>query len=461
MLVNDEYYFAYFDKQKNTLERVRRNNIYSKSRCAANLRGVGPVYEGYVVSIFDARILVSSDKKIQNNITATLEKKAGHTLNLRNLKKNEQYILINDRPEKAGDNGEALFNYIMENESEEIKKNTFFVINKNCDDFRRMKYKSNIIDFQSQEHLDKFLNAKIIYSSHNAVRFIYPFDVSKYYCYADLLKYKFVWLQHGVTKDDISNEANKLNTLDDAVITSSKWEYEEFMRDEYLYDKEDVILSGFARFDNLLDRKEKKIIVAPTWRTELVGRILNTGHNAPKEGFELSDFYKNFAQFLKDPRLHDLLESNGYCLKFVLHSGFTCYEHLFKSIIEGINDTNIEFVNMNVFSYHDAFCTSSLFITDYSSTAFDFAYLKKPVIYFQFDEDTFFEKHYHKSDWEYRENGFGPVVKTVDELLDEIEKCLNKKCELDKVYLDRINEAFAYFDQNNCKRIMDATRKWL
>ena len=66
---------------------MKRNNIFFKSRCAANLRGVGPAYEGYVVSIFDARILISNNRNLLNNMTIALEKKAGHKLDDRKLKK--------------------------------------------------------------------------------------------------------------------------------------------------------------------------------------------------------------------------------------------------------------------------------------------------------------------------------------------------------------------------------------
>jgi CDP-glycerol glycerophosphotransferase (TagB/SpsB family) len=41
--------------------------------------------------------------------------------------------------------------------------------------------------------------------------------------------------------------------------------------------------------------------------------------------------------------------------------------------------------------FHDIPCESALMITDYSSVNFDFAYLKKPVIYYQYGDDYHFE----------------------------------------------------------------------
>lgn len=455
-LENEQYQFCYYDLKNGKIVRISRNVISGKCRAAANLEKVGPIYKGFSFCIANGKITVTDNREIISARNVVINQSARRELVARTFDGLKKYILISDRPDKAGDNGEALFNYIMKNESEEIKRNTFFVIKKSCADYVRMKYKTHIIEFRSTEHIDKFINAKIIYSSHNAVNFYYPFDAEEYKYYADLLQYKFVWLQHGITKDNISKAANKLNTLDNAVVTATRWETNEFSRPNYLYDKDDILSVGFARFDELVDCPQKIITVAPTWRLNLVGHILPNGHNEPKEFFEESDFYKNYMSFLTSDKLIDFLRINGYQLQFVLHAGFTCYEHMF----EAINNDVIKLRHMNDFSYKQAFSESSLFITDFSSTAFDFAYLGKPIIYFQFDEEDFFEKHYKKSSWRYKEDGFGPVITDVDELIDEIVKSVKSECKMDQTYLDRVNSSFIYRDHNNCKRIMDATRKW-
>lgn len=454
-LENEHYQFCYHDLKSGKNAKIRRNIISGRCR-STNIEGVGPTYKGFIFCIKDGKITVTDNREIISAKNEVIKKIAGRELVARTFDGLKKYVLISDRPEKAGDNGEALFNYIMENESDEIKRNTFFVIKKSCDDYARMKHKSHIIDFRSTEHMDKFINAKIIYSSHNAAIFYYPFDVGEYKYYADLLKYKFVWLQHGVTENDISKAANKLNTLDDFVITTTLWETNEFLGKQYLYGRDEILCTGFARFDELENFPKKIITVAPTWRRNFVERILPNGHNEPKNFFEESDFYINYMNLLTSPRLIYFLKCAGYQLHFILHSGFTCYEPLF----EEINNDVIKLRHIDEFSYKQAFSESSLFITDFSSTAFDFAYLGKPVIYFQFDEDTFFEKHYEKSSWGYREDGFGPVITKVNELISEIEKSINTGCKMNPIYLDRVNKCFMYRDRNNCKRIMDATRKW-
>ena len=59
-------------------------------------------------------------------------------------------------------------------------------------------------------------------------------------------------------------------------------------------------------------------------------------------------------------------------------------------------------------------------ITDYSSVFFDFAYMKKPLAYWQFDSERFFAEQYGKGYFKFDE-GFGPLCIQKDEVIDFIE----------------------------------------
>ena len=56
-------------------------------------------------------------------------------------------------------------------------------------------------------------------------------------------------------------------------------------------------------------------------------------------------------------------------------------------------------------------------MTDYSSVAFNVAYVDAPVVYFQFDRDAVLAgQHIGRAGYfDYERDGFGPVVTTVDE----------------------------------------------
>ena len=90
-------------------------------------------------------------------------------------------------------------------------------------------------------------------------------------------------------------------------------------------------------------------------------------------------FYNNI---INDKRLLDVLKKKGYKAKFCIHPSFE------KQVIDFKPNKYIT-VSKNLPDYQKEFKQNALLITDYSSVAFDFAYLKKPVIYTQFDRSTF------------------------------------------------------------------------
>ena len=101
-----------------------------------------------------------------------------------------------------------------------------------------------------------------------------------------------------------------------------------------------------------------------------------------------------------------------------------------------------------------------MMVTDYSSVAFDFAYLKKPIIYAQFDGESFFKNHsYGEGYFSYKEDGFGPITKTVEQTVDEMIYYMKTDCQMKEEYRERINRFFAYTDRNNCRRVYDELLK--
>ena len=107
--------------------------------------------------------------------------------------------------------------------------------------------------------------------------------------------------------------------------------------------------------------------------------------------------------------------------------------------------------------YQEIFNSSSLMISDYSSVAIDFAFLKKPVIYYQFDKEGFFKQHtYTKGYYDYDKDGFGPVIIDHEKCIDAIIEYMEQDCKMEKQYLERVDKFFKYNDNNNCKRTHEA-----
>ena len=96
---------------------------------------------------------------------------------------------------------------------------------------------------------------------------------------------------------------------------------------------------------------------------------------------------------------------------------------------------------------------AGMLITDYSSICFDFAYMKKPLLYYQFDYDKFRKGQYQEGYFSYKEDGFGRVCVNSADLVDEFCRGVELDMEMQEEYLNRVNGFFKFFDNNNCHRV--------
>ena len=92
-------------------------------------------------------------------------------------------------------------------------------------------------------------------------------------------------------------------------------------------------------------------------------------------------------------------------------------------------------------------------ITDYSSIAFDFAYLKKPLIYYQ--TKKFDEFHYDLGYFDYDTMGFGEVISNEEDLVDKVIYYMKNGAVLEDEYKRRSDNFFKFRDKNNSKRVYD------
>lgn len=108
-------------------------------------------------------------------------------------------------------------------------------------------------------------------------------------------------------------------------------------------------------------------------------------------------------------------------------------------------------------SYREIYAKSNLVLTDYSSAVFDFAYLRKPIIYAQFDKDEFFSgaHTFSKGYFDYERDGFGEVAYDIDGTISMIEKYVKNGCVLSDNYRNRIDSFFAFNDKKNCQRVLE------
>lgn len=353
--------------------------------------------------------------------------------------RNKRIWFYMDFPTIADDNGMHLFKYSIKQNEKNIKK--YFVIDKNTPYYEKMKKIGPVIAYHSMKHRILGLFAEKIITSHPDNNYIYAFW-GHYPNFAGLLKSSTIFLQHGITLNNISNWLNKYDKNLDFLLTASKKEHESLFKYYYNYDEDIIHLLGFPRFDNLKDEKTKTILLMPSWRRYLTKENKYTISN--------SSYFKTYNSLINNKKLLKKIKEKGYEIIFRPHP------HVYQ-FIDLFDDNELIKIDYERGSYQDLFKKGALLITDYSSVAFDFAYLKKPVLYYQYGEDYHF--NLDESYFDYETMGFGEVCESEDELIDLIEDYIDNDCKMKEKHIQNVEDYFTFTDQNNCKRVHEAILK--
>ena len=363
--------------------------------------------------------------------------------------KKKQLWIVSDRIMKADDNGEALFRYLRSNPPENTR--VVYAISRNSPDYKKMKKVGPCVDSMSFHHKLLHLLCDVNISAQADGVTVNPFNG---YCDAlrDLLDHQhFVFLQHGIIKDDLSGWLNKYNKDMSGFVTSAEKEWESIVKGRYYYTENTIWLTGLPRYDRLYHKEKRVITLMPTWRRYLMGTVdSKSGKWIMEDSFKESDYFVFYNKLINSPRLLSYLEKRRYRLQFFPHPNLQPVLEWFQ------HDPRVVFLHADT-PYRDVYAESRLVITDYSSAVFDFAYLRKPVIYCQFDKDTFFAGNhvYEKGYFDYEKDGFGEVTYDLETLIDKIIQYVENEFKLKDVYRERIDSFFSFNDQNNCHRVTE------
>lgn len=209
-----------------------------------------------------------------------------------------------------------------------------------------------------------------------------------------------------------------------------------------------IIEEGYPRNDRLIKSdpeermqlrrqlgvEDKKVILyAPTWRdnqhTSGQGYTYRTEVDFDKLRAGLGDEYVILF------RAHYLI-ANSF--------DFKKYEGFVRDV-SSYNDIN------------DLYIAADLLITDYSSVFFDYADLKKPMIFYMYDYDEY--KNDIRDFYLDLSELPGPVTRTEDELIGEISR-LNEYWPRFAACYERFNAKFNCLDDGQCsKRVIDTVMR--
>ncbi len=345
--------------------------------------------------------------------------------------------LVCERGTDARDNGYHMFRYLRK-EHPEIS--AWYVITKDSPDLDKISDLGNIVYRGSLNHWLVFIFATKVLTSIGVMNYV-PSGNHEFGRYViKKNRQKIIFLQHGVIANDIPLYHQEQAKFD-LFICGAKPEYN-FVSECFNYTRNEVRYTGLARFDALHNVSSKRqILIMSTWRKWLF--------EEEEQVVAESEYVERWNRLLQHPRLEELTKRYNIDIIFYPHQ-------LMQKFLRAFSSSNKHVIIGDYHNYdvQKLLQESSLLITDISSVHFDFAYMHKPVLYYQFDEEEFFKNHnFERGYFDYEKMGFGEKVKNENELIDLMEEYISNDFQLKPEFKMRIAGFFPLHDNNNCKRI--------
>ncbi|WLV24151.1 CDP-glycerol glycerophosphotransferase family protein [Aciduricibacillus chroicocephali] len=346
--------------------------------------------------------------------------------------------IVGERPYKAQDTGYHFFKYMREHHPE---KNVYYVIEKDSPELKNVEKYGNILIYKSEDHILYTLMATRIIGSHHP-EYLYPLRTDEF---KEKVQAQKVFLQHGVLgvkniEEFYSAKSGTFKT--DLFIVSSDFE-KQIVTDDLHYKPGNIAVTGLSRFDSLFaeDVPEKRqLLIIPTWREWL--------SNA--EQFEESEYFARYKNLINNTELHEMAEKYGFDIVFCLHPNMQNFTKYFE-------DAPVRVITQGEVEVQNLLKESAMMITDYSSVAFDFSFLEKPVIYYQFDRERYIGKKGSHLDME--QVLPGEIVQEEDAVTKLVDTYAARNFEMQEEYKERASKFLKYKDMKASERICEAIEK--
>lgn len=241
-------------------------------------------------------------------------------------------------------------------------------------------------------------------------------------------------------KEQLKHPYNRNYSLVTVSSPEVAWAYEEAMdlsdrkeiikatgssRTDVFYDKEFIKTAYDTFYDVVPQAKGKKVILyAPTFR----GRVASAK----------TSFMLNLKMFYEEL-------GNDYFVLFKHHP----HAKKLPEVPSEYSDFAMDVTHL--MEIEDLLCVSDICITDYSSLVFEYSLFEKPIIFFAYDLDTYFD--WRGFYYDYYEMSPGPVCTTNMEMINYI-KNLDTEFDIQKVK-DFRYKFMRSCDGNSTKRILE------
>lgn len=350
---------------------------------------------------------------------------------------------------KGGDNGEYFYRYVSERK-EKGNIEIYYIANKDSREYKELNPRyGTVLAFNSFKHKLVCLHGDYIFATRVAFNVYcgYWKETEKYF--RGLFNADVFCLQHGLTIQKIAQYQNRLFDNTKLYFCVSPVEMDNLRKPVYGYEEKELVLTGAPRYDGLVSKDKHYILISPTWRRNVTAGTNKKGKNHEYSlNFKHTEYFRIYNRLINDKRLIECAKKNGYKLIYLIHPILSPQvkdfdKNDYVEIIPGAGNV----------SYEKMLSEASMMLTDHSGIQFDFAYMKKPLVYYHPES---LPPQYEEGGLKYETMGFGPVCKTHEQTVDALCAYMEKNCVIDEKYKERIENFFGYEDHNNCERIYQA-----
>ena len=360
-----------------------------------------------------------------------------------------------DKLYKAGDNGEYMYQYGRERIGQSGMPDFYYIVSDTSPDYPRLKGQphAKILVQNSTKCLLTCMHAEAVLATHSDVYHYFNDSLPVGRCLRSLYRSKIVCIQHGLSINQIAHFQNQWFDDTELYTCASPFEKENLSGKYYGYQDSQLQLTGLARYDGLKNQDKKLILITPTWRKDVASQYVFGVQRGYNPQFKESAYFHVYSTLINDPRLLETAKRTGYRIMYLLHPATSSQlpdfeDNGYVELVAATGDM----------SYEQVLTEASLMVTDYSGVQFDFAYQRKPLVYYQ--PDTL-PPHYEEGGLIYETMGFGPICRNNDEVVTTLCEYMEAGCKMLPEYVKRADAFFSHRDFNNCERIYRAVEDML
>ena len=445
---------CFFAKYKNTRVPLQFSYLHHWAKFAASPVGGYWRFNKYMATINNNRELViehaSAGKTLKRELKylprVFTESKRTFITRIeywltRPFYKNKRIWLMYDKLYKGGDSSEYMYRFCKDKKDGITR---YYIIDKNTSDYRQMK----------QDGLHPVKTGSALITNSQTFPFNgYSLDKSRFI--RDLCNFPTMCLQHGLSVQKCAMAQQRIIDNTRMYFIASKYEEKNLNNHAYGYKDTGIIkMTGIGRYDGLINNDQKQILITPTWRMYNAMPVTTSEgeQRSYNPDFKNTVYYRIYNDLINNQKLIETAKRTGYKIKYLLHP------ILSAQVDDYTPDPYVDVISsVGDMSYEKILTESSLMVTDYSGVQFDFAYMKKPLVYFHPDE---LPAHYDDGGFFYDTMGFGEICTTSAQLVDTLCEYMENGCRMKPEYIARVDDFYHYDDHSNCERIYEEIMKF-